>query len=75
MIDAGRIITFDKTDYDVSLLGGSGRTTLSMLDFVTGRITELENKTAAMQSAKNSYVKSLKQELLIAKAGLVFVEN
>jgi len=69
-----QIIKLDNEEYDVSKLSDSGKATLASLQFVSQRIQELNNMQALLVRAKNSYVQSLKQEMLSSKAGY-FLED
>ncbi len=62
------------TEYDVESLSDQGRATFLLLKFTTSRLNELNNMQALLQRAKNSYVDSLKQEMLSSKAGFL-LEN
>ena len=66
----GQKIKLDDSDYDIEHLSDGGKATLKSLQFATMRIGELRNMQALMQRAKNSYIDSLKREMLSSKAGL-----
>jgi hypothetical protein len=70
----GQKIKFDDKEYDGEKLSDQGKATLLSLKFATVRIEELNNMQALLQRAKNSYVESLKQEMLSSKAGFL-LEN
>jgi hypothetical protein len=53
-------------------LSTQAQNTLSSMDFVNGRIQELNNLRALLMRAKNSYISGLKSEVLSNKAGLHF---
>tara|TARA_B100000575_G_C22773188_1_gene459000 strand:+ start:360 stop:578 length:219 start_codon:yes stop_codon:yes gene_type:complete len=65
-------IKLNDKEFEVEDLSEKARGTLSMLQFSTNRIQELENMQALLQRARNSYVDSLKKEVLSDKAGLLF---
>ena len=67
-------IKVEDTEYDVENLSDQGKATFLLLKFATTRVKELNNMQALLQRAKNSYVESLKQEMLSSKAGLL-LEN
>ena len=67
----GRKIILDDIEYDVEHLSDNAKVTLTSLQFVSSRITELTNMSALLQRAKNSYVNSLKKEMLTEKAGIL----
>ena len=51
-------------EYDVENLSDQGKSTLVSLQFATMRIQELNNMKALLQRSKNSYLESLKKEML-----------
>lgn len=61
----------DGKEYDLEKLTDQAKGTVAALDFVVNRIQELENMQALFRRAKNSYVESLKKEMLSSKAGLI----
>ena len=65
----------EDTEYDVDCLSEAGKSQLLGLKFVTERMQELINYQALLQRAKNSYVDSLKKEMLSDKAGFLFEDN
>ena len=71
----GQKVKLDDKEYEVSNLSDQAREQLASLRFATTRIQELNNMQVLLQRAKNSYIKSLKQEMLSGKAGLLFGEN
>ena len=68
-------IKLDDKEYSVESLNDHSKAQLALLRFTTARIQELNNMQALMQRAKNSYVESLKQEMLSSKSGLLFGED
>ena len=68
-------IKLDDIEYSVDNLSDEAKTTLGSLKFATTRMQELSNMQALMQRAKNSYVESLKKELLLNKAGFQFGDD
>ena len=68
-------IKLDDTNYDVESLSDKAKATLASLNFATSRIEELTNVQALMLRAKNSYIESLKQEILSNKAGFLFEDE
>lgn len=70
----GQKIKIEDKEYDLENLSDQGKATFVMLKFATTRIKELTNMQTLLQRAKNSYVESLKQEVLSSKAGLL-LEN
>lgn len=71
----GQKIKLEDKEYDIEQLSEAGQTQLTALKFVTERIKELNNHQALLQRAKNSYVDSLKKEMLSDKAGFLFGDN
>ena len=67
----GAKVTVDSVEYDVDNLSQKARTALLSWEFTNIRIKELTNMQALLQRAKNSYVDSLKKEMIAKKAGLV----
>lgn len=62
-------IKIDDKEYDLDNLSDNGKATLMSLQFATQRIQELNNMQALLVRAKNSYMESLKKEMLSKKAG------
>ena len=61
----------DDKEYETESLNDRAKAALASLQFVTDRLQELNNMQAVMQRAKNSYVESLKQEMISTKAGFL----
>ena len=68
-------IKLDDKEYAIDHLSEEGKLNLSALSFASDRIEELNNHLALLMRAKNSYVGSLKQEMLSGKAGFLFGDN
>ena len=68
-------IKLDDKEYSIESLNDQSKAQLALLRFTTARIQELNNMQALMQRAKNSYVESLKQEMLSSKSGFLFGED
>ena len=62
-------IKLDDKEYDASNLSDQGKAALVSFQLTTNRLNELNNMHALLQRAKNSYIDSLKQEILSQKAG------
>lgn len=62
-------IKLDDKEYDTADFNEISKKALDSLQFTTQKLRELENMKALLQRAKNSYVESLKQEMLSSKAG------
>ena len=71
----GQKIKLDDKEYDVENLSDQAKATLASLQFATTRMQELTNMQALLQRAKNSYVESLKKEILSNKAGFLFGDD
>ena len=68
-------IKLDEKEYEVETLSDEVRAKLNLIQFATKREQELTNMQALLQRAKNSYIESLKQEMLSKKAGFLFDED
>ena len=62
-------IKLGDNEYDADSLSDQGKAVLNLLKFSTQKLQELNNMQALLQRAKNSYIESLKQEILSQKAG------
>ena len=62
-------IKLGDNEYDAANLSDQGRAVLNLFQFSTQKLQELNNMQALLQRAKNSYIESLKQEILSQKAG------
>lgn len=71
----GQKIKLDEKEYDVEHLSDRAKTTLASLRFATERMNELVNMQALLRCAKNSYVDSLRKEMLSDKAGFLFGDD
>ena len=70
-----RKFTLDNKEYDLDTLDQSARSKIASLNFASKKLQELKNMQAVLQRAKNSYVDSLKKEMLSDKAGFLFGED
>ncbi len=68
-------ISFDGKDYDIDKLSDIAQTQINLLAFSTQKLQDLNNMQALLQRAKNSYLKSLKKEMLSQKSGFLFNED
>ena len=68
-------IKLDDKEYEVETLSDEVKAKLNLIQFATKREQELTNMQALLQRAKNSYIESLKQEMLSNKAGFLFDED
>ena len=71
----GQKIKLDDKEYEVENFSEQAKATIASLQFANTRMQELSNMQALLQRAKNSYVESLKQEVLSNKAGLLFGDD
>ena len=71
----GQKVKLDESVYDVENFSNEAKATLASLQFATTRIQELNNMQAILQRAKNSYVESLKQEVISDKAGFLLGDD
>ena len=65
-------IKINDKEYDSENLTDKGKIHLSYLQFTTARLEELKSMQALLQCAKNSYIDSLKKEMLSEKSGFLF---
>ena len=68
-------IEFDDKEYMVNQLTETARFMYTMMLFVDVRIGENRSQFALFQTAKKSYLDSLKHEILLNKSGLLFQDN
>ena len=68
-------IQLDDKEYDFADLSDQGRATALLLQFANSRVSELRNMHALLQRARNSYLDSLKKEMLSDKAGFLLEED
>ena len=67
-------INIDNQEYDLTDLSDQGKANLLSLQFTNERLQELSNMQALLQRAKNSYISSLKKEIISQKAGYIIDE-
>jgi len=65
-------IKLDDAEYEVENMSDQAKAYIATLKFTDTRLQELTNMRALLQRAKNSYVDSLKKEMLSSKAGFLF---
>ncbi len=71
----GQKIKLDDKEYDVENLSDHAKAQFASLQFATKRFQELTNMQVLLQRAKNSYVDSLKKEMLSQKSGFPFNDD
>ena len=64
-----RSIKIGEDEYAVEALSDAAKSKLHALQFTTERLRELQDMLALLQKAKNSYVESIKMEMIADKAG------
>ena len=75
VLDVAGKIELDGKEYDTDQLSEVGLRNLSLFRFVVARENEISNNLALLQRAKNSYIDSLKNEMISSKAGFLFDDN
>ena len=70
-----QMIRLHDKEYDIDKLSESARAAIASLQFASSRLEELENMCALMQRARNSYIESIKSEMLTSKSGLVLNDD
>ena len=68
-------ITIDGEEYSIENLSEENMAKLNSLQFAAQREAELSNIMKLLQRAKNSYVDSLKKEMLSNKTGMLFGDD
>ena len=68
-------INLDGVNYELDAISDQTKETVLSLQFTIQRIEELTNMQALLQRAKNSYIDSIKKEMLSKKAGFLFDDN
>ena len=68
-------VTIDGKEYSIENLGEESMAKLNSLQFAAQREAELSNIMNLFQRAKNSYVDSLKKEMLSNKTGMLFGDD
>ena len=66
---------FEDKEYEFDDLSDNAKSNITLLQFVNKRMKELQNMQALLQCSKNSYLNSLKQEMLAEKAGFLLGEE
>ena len=70
-----QILKVDDSEYDINTLSDDIKAKLALIQFAKKREEELVNMQALLQRAKNSYIESLKKEMLSNKAGFLFGDD
>ena len=66
---------FEDKEYEFDDLSDNAKSNINLIQFINRRVKELNNMQAVLQRSKNSYVNSLKQEMLAEKAGFLLGEE
>lgn len=75
MADVNHKFKLGGVEYDSNLLSQVGVSQLEGYRFCTDKIIEIRDHLALLQRAKNSYMVSLKSEILATKAGILLDDN
>ena len=75
MTDLDSTFKINDKEYCIETLSEATKSKLNVLKFATERLQELNNQRALLLRAKQSYLDSLKREMLADKAGILFDEN
>ena len=62
-------------EYDVNNLNKMARMSLSKIEFIIARMEELSNFHSVLQNSKNSYIESMKKEIISKKSGFLLEED
>ena len=62
-------------EYDVNKLNKMARMSLSKIEFIIARMEELSNFHSVLQNSKNSYIESMKKEIISKKSGFLLEED
>jgi hypothetical protein len=71
----GQKIKIDELHYDLDEMSSAAKGYLKSLQFTSERIKELHNMRALLTRAKNSYLESIKAEILSKKAGFLLEDD
>jgi hypothetical protein len=71
----GQKIKIDDSEYDVDKISDEARKHLIALQFTTNKLQELKNMQALLTRAKNSYMETIKKEILSEKAGFLLNDD
>ena len=71
----GQKIKIGDTENDVDEISDEARKHLIALQFTTSKLQDLKNMQALLTRAKNSYMETIKKEILSEKAGFLFNDD
>ena len=75
MVNPVKKLLLDEKEYGVDQLSEDGIKYISLLQFATDRLKELGDNKILLARARESYINSLRQEILSAKAGFLVEDN
>lgn len=67
-----QVLRLGGEEFSIDLLSDDGRAKLALFQHTTKRLHELANMRVLLNKAKQSYVETLKKEILATKSGLTF---
>ena len=62
-------------EYEVDDLSAQAKATIKLIQYTLKRMHELDNMQKLLQCAKNSYIDSIKKEMLTRKSGFLFEDG
>lgn len=65
-------IKLDDKEYDLNELSETAQANLRHIEFINGRIKDLQNNEVLLNRARSGYIEDLKKEILSNKAGIIF---
>lgn len=71
----GTTYKIDDIEFQESDLSEAGKGHLTALNFANARLAELNNLHAVLNRAQNSYIATLKQEIIAKRGGLLFDDD
>ena len=71
----GLKIKLDDKEYEVDNLSDQGKAALASLQFTNKQINELSKMQIMLQQAKQSFIDSLKREMITKKTGFFFDDD
>ena len=71
----GKKVKLGDKEYEVDNLSAQAKEKIKLLQYTNKRIQELSNMQKLLQCAKNSYIDSIKKEMLSRKSGFLFEDD
>ena len=65
-------IKLDDKEYDLNELSETAQANLRHIEFINGRIKDLQNNEVLLNRERSGYIEDLKKEILSNKAGIIF---